>query len=70
MPTIPLILGMVMGDTLESSLRQVLAVSESSLAVFVTRPLSASMVALGVAVLAWPLLARGASFLNPKTKAS
>lgn len=67
-PTIPLILGMVMGDTLESSLRQTLSVSEGSFTVFVTRPLSASMVALALALLAWPLLARSAAYLKPRTK--
>ena len=57
-PTIPLILGMVMGDTLEASLRQALSVSEGSLAPFVTRPMSAVMVGLTVLILIWPLLTR------------
>lgn len=57
-PTIPLILGMVMGDTLEASLRQTLTVSEGSLAPFVTRPMSAAMVGVTAIILIWPLLAR------------
>ena len=57
-PTIPLILGMVMGDTLEASLRQSLTVSEGSLAPFVTRPMSAVMVGVTALVLVWPLLTR------------
>ena len=57
-PTIPLILGMVMGDTLEASLRQVLAVSEGSLAPFVVRPMSAVMVGMAALILLWPWLAR------------
>ncbi len=57
-PTIPLILGMVMGDTLEASLRQSLAVSEGSFAPFVTRPMSAVMVGVTALILIWPLLTR------------
>ena len=56
-PTIPLILGLVMGDTLEASLRQTLSVSEGSLLPFVARPLSAAMVGLALLILAWPWLA-------------
>ncbi|MGE0331774.1 MAG: tripartite tricarboxylate transporter permease [Ramlibacter sp.] len=64
-PTIPLILGMVMGDTLESALRQTLSVSGGSLAVFVTRPISATLVIVGAAVLLWPLLQRVLSVVLP-----
>ena len=58
LPTIPLVLGMVMGDTLEASLRQVFSISDGSFAPFVTRPISATMLALCVLLLAWPLIAR------------
>ncbi|MGE0807000.1 MAG: tripartite tricarboxylate transporter permease [Burkholderiaceae bacterium] len=57
-PTIPLILGMVMGDTLEASLRQALSISEGSLMVFITRPMSAGMVAAAALLLVWPLIGR------------
>jgi putative tricarboxylic transport membrane protein len=57
-PTIPLILGMVMGDTLEASLRQVLAVSDGSLMPFVTRPMSATMVGGAMLIVLWPWLGR------------
>lgn len=53
-PTVPLILGMVMGDTLEAALRQTLSVSEGSLAPFVQRPMAATMLAAAVLMLAWP----------------
>lgn len=56
-PTIPLILGMVMGDTLELSLRQVLSVSEGSLLPFVQRPMSATMLAGAAMIVLWPWLA-------------
>lgn len=59
LPTIPLILGLVMGDTLESSLRQALAISEGSLAIFVTRPMSAGLLAATVLLVVFgPLAAR------------
>lgn len=58
LPTIPLILGMVMGDTLESSMRQAFSVSEGSLMVLVQRPISGTMVAIAVLMLVWPWVQR------------
>lgn len=46
-PTIPLILGMVMGDTLEGSLMP-----------FVSRPISAVMLTIIGLILLWPMLGR------------
>lgn len=57
-PTIPLILGMVMGDTLEASLRQALGRSDGSFMPFIERPMSASMLAMAALILLWPLLQR------------
>jgi putative tricarboxylic transport membrane protein len=57
-PTIPLILGMVMGDTLEAALRQALGRSEGSLMPFLERPISAVLVATTALLLVWPYLAR------------
>jgi len=57
-PTIPLILGMVMGDTLEASLRQTLGRSEGSLAPFISRPISAVLVATTLLLLAWPWISK------------
>jgi TctA family transporter len=54
-PTIPLILGMVMGDTLEATLRQTLGRSEGSFLPFIERPISAVLVATTVLLLVWPL---------------
>jgi len=54
-PTIPLILGMVMGDTLEATLRQTLGRSEGSFMPFIERPISAVLVATTVLLLVWPL---------------
>jgi putative tricarboxylic transport membrane protein len=58
-PTIPMVLGMVMGDTLEANLRQVLSVSEGSFLPFVTRPLAAWMLALTILILCWSWIQRG-----------
>jgi putative tricarboxylic transport membrane protein len=58
-PTIPLILGMVMGDTLEAALRQVLGRSEGTLTPFVTRPISLAIGVLIVFIVAWPWLRQG-----------
>jgi putative tricarboxylic transport membrane protein len=55
-PTIPLILGMVMGDTLEASLRQLLGRSDGSLEPFITRPVSLAMLIAILLILFWPLL--------------
>ena len=57
-PTIPLILGMVMGDTLEASLRQALARSEGSFMPFIERPMAATMLAAAIVMLLWPLWRR------------
>jgi putative tricarboxylic transport membrane protein len=57
-PTIPLILGMVMGDTLESALRQALGRSDGSLMPFIERPIAASILAVMVLMLVWPWLSR------------
>jgi putative tricarboxylic transport membrane protein len=57
-PTIPLILGMVMGDTLEATLRQTLGRSDGSLMPFITRPISLSILAITLLVLLWPWISR------------
>jgi len=53
-PTIPLILGMVMGDTLEATLRQTLGRSDGSFMPFIERPISAILVASTCLLLVWP----------------
>ena len=57
-PTIPLILGMVMGDTLEASLRQALGRSEGSFLPFIERPMAAVMLAAALLTVLWPLFAK------------
>ena len=63
--TAPIVLGLVLAPMLEMSLRQSLALSSGSYAVFVTRPIAATMLGIGLAVLLYslrPLLAKGADW--------
>ena len=63
--TAPIVLGLVLAPMLEMSLRQSLALSSGSYAVFVTRPISATMLGVGVVLLLFslrPLLAKGADW--------
>jgi putative tricarboxylic transport membrane protein len=55
-PAAPLILGLVLGGALERALRQSLMMSDGSLSIFVTRPISAVMLSLTALILLFPLL--------------
>jgi putative tricarboxylic transport membrane protein len=62
-PIAPAILGVILGPIAEQQLRRALAISEGDVSVFVTRPLSASLLALALLVLVIPMVwkpARGA----------
>jgi len=54
-PAAPLILGLVLGGALERALRQSLMMSDGSLSILVTRPISAVMLSLAVLILLVPL---------------
>jgi putative tricarboxylic transport membrane protein len=54
-PSAPLILGLVLGDSMERALRQSLMMSQGDLGILVSRPLSASMLALTAVILLLPL---------------
>jgi putative tricarboxylic transport membrane protein len=54
-PSAPLILGLVLGDSMERALRQSLMMSQGDLGILVSRPISAVMLALTVLVLLLPL---------------
>jgi putative tricarboxylic transport membrane protein len=63
--TAPIVLGLVLAPMLEMSLRQSLALSSGSYAVFFTRPIAATMLGFGLALLLYslrPLLAKGADW--------
>jgi putative tricarboxylic transport membrane protein len=54
-PSAPLILGLVLGGAMERALRQSLMMSEGSLSILVSRPISAVMLALAVLILLIPV---------------
>jgi putative tricarboxylic transport membrane protein len=55
-PAAPLVLALVLGPLLETSLRQSLTISHGSLAIFVTRPATAVLLAIGILGVSAPLL--------------
>jgi len=54
-PSAPLILGLVLGDSMERALRQSLMMSQGDLGILVSRPISATMLVLTIALLLLPL---------------
>ena len=54
-PAAPLILGLVLGDSMESALRQSLMMSQGELSILVSRPMSAGMLVLTVLLLLLPM---------------
>ena len=57
-PMAPLVLALVLGDMAENAFRQSLLGSGGSLWVFVSSPLVASITALALVMLLWPLIGR------------
>ena len=57
-PAAPLILGLVLGGAMERALRQSLMMSEGSLSILVTRPISALMLSLAALILLIPLFGK------------
>jgi putative tricarboxylic transport membrane protein len=55
-PLAPMVLALVLGDRTEEAFRQSLLLSEGSLGVFFSNWLVGSIMAVGVAMFAWPLL--------------
>jgi putative tricarboxylic transport membrane protein len=55
-PAAPLVLGLVLGDGLERALRQSLMMSQGDLSILFTRPLSAVMLLITLAIVLMPLL--------------
>lgn len=56
LPVIPLVLGLVLGDILESTLRQSLSVSSGSWSIFFTRPIAAALLAACALAVLQPLV--------------
>ncbi len=55
-PMGPLVLALILGPMAESNLRRALALSEGSLDIFVTRPISLLFLGLALLTLGWPLV--------------
>jgi putative tricarboxylic transport membrane protein len=55
-PTAPVIVGMILGPLAEAQMRNALSIGEGKWGVFVERPMSASLLAVVVAVLVLPRL--------------
>jgi len=64
-PIAPLVLAMVLGDKAEDAFRQSMIMSKGSLAIFWSNPLVATLTALGLLLLCWPMLAAGLRTLVP-----
>ena len=57
-PLVPAVLGLILGPLSEQQFRRAMAISEGDLSVFVTRPISAVLLAAALVVLAGPLVWR------------
>jgi putative tricarboxylic transport membrane protein len=57
-PQAPLVLALVLGGFLEVSLRQSLKMSHGDPTIFLTRPIAATLIAVVVVIILWPLLSR------------
>jgi putative tricarboxylic transport membrane protein len=58
-PIVPLIISMILGDKLESALRQSLTISDGSFRVFVENPISATFLVLTIVSIALAVYGRG-----------
>jgi putative tricarboxylic transport membrane protein len=65
-PAAPMVLGLVLGPLFETALRQSLTISHGSFAIFVTRPISALLLAIALIALTVPLWS---PFFRAKAKA-
>jgi putative tricarboxylic transport membrane protein len=57
-PQAPLVLALVLGGVMENSLRQSLKMAQGDMSIFFTRPLAASIMAIVILIVFWPLLSR------------
>jgi putative tricarboxylic transport membrane protein len=55
-PLVPAVLGLVLGPMAEQQFRRTVAISEGDLTVFVTRPISAALLAAALVILAAPFV--------------
>jgi putative tricarboxylic transport membrane protein len=60
-PLAPAVIGLILGPLSEQQFRRALAIAEGDWTVFATRPISAGLLAIAVAVLAGPAVWRQAA---------
>jgi putative tricarboxylic transport membrane protein len=57
-PMAPLVLALVLGDQAESAFRQAMLMSQGDVSIFFSNGLVSSIMALGLLMLFWPVLAK------------
>jgi putative tricarboxylic transport membrane protein len=57
-PAAPLVLAFVLGNGLETALRQSMMISRGDMSIFFTRPISGTLIALVALVIVWPFVRR------------
>lgn len=57
LPVTPMLIGVVLGDMIESEFRRSLIMSDGSFMIFLTRPIAAALLAVLVAFIAWKVFA-------------
>lgn len=65
-PIPPLVLALVLGNMLETALRQSLIISNGSVTVFFTRPISAVLMVIALITIVWPLINSGINKVRGK----
>jgi putative tricarboxylic transport membrane protein len=58
LPIPPLVMGIILGPMAEQYFLTTMVANQNDLTVFVTRPVSAAVLALAAAILVWPIVAR------------
>lgn len=66
----PLILGVMLGPTLENSLNQSTLIFKGDLTMFFTRPISGTLLVIGIIVTFWPLIMKGVRAISKKNRQS
>lgn len=64
----PLVLGVMLGPTLENSFNQSTLIFKGDLTMFLTRPISGTLLILGILVTVWPLIMKLVRMLTSKNK--
>jgi len=69
-PATPMVLALVLGNLLETSLRQSMIISNGNPAIFFTRPISGTILAIAILAVIWPFIKKGFNRLRGKAKAA